>query len=550
MDRREGSQWAAAAVLCIATLLGSPAASEVGHQRLQGRLVWAGSGRPIPRAQVRVAGTNLAETTDSRGRWDFEVPEGEYELHFRFTDQDRHHRVRLVHQAVPQYKPAVAYAIPAPPTRIRPSENTPGWGLPRAGRILPRDDGSDKPNLTISGDSASRGPFSLNIPADRWPETIRVARRSDPDAGCWNNPIVAIEELPFPTYVRGVLPPEIGVFRDLPNASQIFKAFAVAAASYGLWFRLRYSGDSRRRVAAPLPPDGLTWFHIDDTACNQRYSDTRLAIADRAVRDVVDQILTDASDPERIDKYEYAASCGRLGSRPEHQIDIVPDSHFSSVCVGGWCGHTDCAGHEDHPERAGPDTCLVRGICQWGAAAMAADGHDYRRILAHYQPNLELRGAPSSVPRHVELTGFVYTDPDDIPGSGVDGAEVRLGETRETRTGTDGRFRIPKIPWPDRPREISVTHPDFERTFAEILWADGPVTWTSLHLDTPTVEKGADVSLADTDPSPPMETAETACRIGPGPAALFGVFAVFGRRRRSRRDTSVAASEPLDHPPC
>jgi len=541
---------AAAAVLCIATLLGSPAASGVGHHRLQGRLLWAGSSRPIPGAQVRVAGTNLAETTDARGRWHFEVPEGAYELHFNFTARDRHHRVRLVHQKVPQYKPAVAYAIPAPPTRIRPPENTLRWGFPRAGRILPRGDGSDHTNLAISGDSAARSPSSLNIPAERWPETIRVARRSDPDAGCRNNPIVAIEELPFPTYVRGVLPPEIGVFRDLPNASQIFKAFAVTAASYGLWFRLRYSGDSRRRVAAPLPPDGLTWFHIDDTACNQRYSDTRLAIADRAVRDVVDQILTDASDPERIDKYEYAASCGRLGSRPEHQIDIVPDAHFGSVCVGGWCGHTDCAGHEDHPERAGPDTCLVRGICQWGAAAMASDGHDYRRILAHYQPNLRLRGASPAVPRHVELTGFVYTDPDDIPGSGVDGAVVRLGETRETHTDTDGRFKIPRIPWPDRPGEISVTHPDFERTFAEILWADGPVTWTSLHLDTPTVETGGDVSLTDTDSSPSMETVETACRIGPGPTALFGVFGVFVRRRRSRRDTSEPPPGSLDHPPC
>lgn len=31
------------------------------------------------------------------------------------------------------------------------------------------------------------------------------------------------------------------------------------------------------------------------------------------------------------------------------------------------------------------------GLCQWGAAAAASDGWDYRRILAHYYPGTELR---------------------------------------------------------------------------------------------------------------------------------------------------------------
>jgi hypothetical protein len=366
-----------------------------------------------------------------------------------------------------------------------------------------------------------------------------VGRRADPNGGCRDNPVVAIEDMSFSTYVRGVLPPEIGVFRDLPRATEIFKAFAVAAASYGMWFRLGYAGENRRTVAAPLPPDGLTWFHIDDTACNQRYSDTRLGIADRAVDAVEGELLTHASNTRRLDKYEYAASCGGFGTRPEHQTDIIADRHFDDVCVGGWCGHTDCAGHEDHPQQPGPDRCLVRGICQWGAAGMAAEGYSYRDILGHYQPNLTLQQTTPAPERTVELMGFIYTDPADIPGTGIGGVDVRLGNLRSARTGADGRFRFREIPWTRRPTELSAQHPEYRPSTVEVHWNDTPVTWVSLEMDRRRRHLMGDASQHDAGTQASVHMHAPACRMGPGAGTMMvvGVAGIFGRWRRRRPST-------------
>jgi hypothetical protein len=516
--------------------LPSAVAGPVERETLSGQLRWAGTNgpgiehedaaQPVVGAQVRVAGTNLRTETDLRGHWSFELPHGDYTVHFSVRNGEAHRRARLVRQTVPQYKPAIAYLVPSDLRDAHPPQ-------------LMETRESDARRSTPST-ASSTAPLHVVLPSDleAWPDRIRVGRRADPGQGCRDNPVVAIEEMPLSTYVRGVLPPEIGVFRDLPRASEIFKAFAVAAASYGMWFRLHYAGADRRTVPAPLPPDGLTWFHIDDTACNQRYSDTRIGIADRAVDAVEGELLTHASNARRLDKYEYAASCGGFGTRPEYQTDIIADHHFDDVCVGGWCGHTECAGHEDHPGQPGPDRCLVRGICQWGAAGMAAQGHDYRDILGHYQPNLMLQRREPVPERTVELTGFVYTDPADIPGTAVADVQVRLGDLRSARTGTDGRFRFREIPWKGRPTELSAEHPNYTRSTMHVQWSDTPVTWVSLQMDRRRPEPLPDASLQDVGQTPEVRVHEPACSsIGPGVGAMMfvGLAGFLGCRRRIQR---------------
>jgi hypothetical protein len=310
--------------------------------------------------------------------------------------------------------------------------------------------------------------------------TIRVARRQSPDEGCSNNPIVAIEKMQLDTYVRGVLPPEIGVFRNIDGVEEVYRAFALAAKSYGLWFTLYYDADNRRRVSEPMPPDGLTWFHIDDTACNQRYSDNRLAITNRAASDTTGQILVRRSEPNRIDKYEYAASCGGHGTRPAYQQSLVDDATPTTACVGDWCGHTDCAGHEDNPNLSGADRCLVRGMCQWGAAEWAKSGKDYRWILDHYQPNLMIR--PIADEPTVEVTGFVYTDPENIERSGVSNARVDLSTGSSTRTNSAGRYTFRDVPLSAETVTITASKAGYRDNTRTKMLTSGERNWASIRL--------------------------------------------------------------------
>ncbi|MFB6372210.1 MAG: SpoIID/LytB domain-containing protein, partial [Bradymonadaceae bacterium] len=389
------------------------------------------TGTPIREATIRVLGTDKIETTDEDGHWQFELPEGTYELEVEVTLGDDHHEFRVVNQRVPQYKeadtrlPTTHFLDRGVPARERPL----GAPVPRIDDPAVPDGGevdlTDLPRIP-----PETGPRDYTIP-DSPPMTIRVAIRDD-HSTCRNSPIVAIEEMPLDEYVKGVLAPEIGVFRNQTNAIEVFKAFAPAAKSYGLWFLLRYGPGNRRSVSNPKPPHDYEWFHIDNTPCNQRYSDMRFETSDRGADAMKDKLLVKEGAPDTLDKFEYAASCGGHGTRPEYQNAIVSDDSSTHSCVGDWCGHDDCAGHADHPnvdDSCG--CCLVRGICQWGALEWAESGRDGSWILDHYQPNLVLRSFGQNQPMSVELTGFVHTNPDDIAGSGLSEATVSLSDGQQ-----------------------------------------------------------------------------------------------------------------------
>ncbi|MFB6263897.1 MAG: carboxypeptidase regulatory-like domain-containing protein, partial [Bradymonadaceae bacterium] len=433
-------------ILAAAVLVGilvSP--STVSAGTLAGRLTDALTGTPVADADVRVLGTNRTTRTDDRGRWQFDLPPGTYRLHFVARLGGERHETRLVNQRVPQYKSAEAhlytdYFLERGDPRLADPP-----GAPPSERPPPSTPHSNEPiRLPLPPADGRPGPGSLDLPGTP-PASIRVARRKHPDRGCRGNPIVAIEKMSLEEYVRGVLPPEIGVFRNLSNIGQTYRAFAIAARSYGLWFRLRYGRGNRRRLGRSVPPHGYSWYHIGDTACEQRYSDNRLAITDRAVDAVSGRIMVRASDRDLLEKFEYAASCGAHGTRPAFQRSLVPDRPPDSACVNNWCGHDDCAGHEDNPQVPGSDSCLVRGMCQWSAASWSEAGKGWTWIVDHYQPNLDVRRIGDDRNRAV-LTGYAYTDPSNILETALPGVEVTVDGRWSTRTDESGRYRLKRLP--------------------------------------------------------------------------------------------------------
>lgn len=434
---------------------------------------------PIPGATVRVVGGSAVTTTDEKGRWSLDLPPGRYDLAISAEINGQTHSVRLVRQQIPQYKPAHAHLYVEDFIN---SASSPGPSAPE----LPADrTSSGHPPATQTEHGPERWTNApgesnrLTLP-DMPDTTIRVARRQQPDEGCANNPIVAIESMDLDTYVRGVLPPEIGVFRNLDNVDEVYRAFALAAKSYGLWFTLHYDATNRRTVDDPMPPNDFTWFHIDDTACNQRYSDNRLTITNEAAADVAGELLARESNPDTLDKYEYAASCGGHSTRPAYQQSLVQDDPSTTACVGDWCGHQNCAGHEDHPEVAGDDRCLVRGICQWGAAEWAKAGRDYNWILDHYQPNLTIR--PIDEEPSVSVTGYIHTDPENVETSGIEDARVTLESGRMTRTDADGRYIFTDVPLSLDSIEVTATKSGYTSNSRTKTLVAGERNWVSIHL--------------------------------------------------------------------
>jgi len=486
-------------------------ASVASAGTLQGRLVDSLTGTPIPGAEVRVLGTERRTRTDADGSWSFELPDGEYELAFHKRLGDRHYRMRLVRQRVPQYKPADS-TIATPYYLRRGARKV---ARPRGAPVDRIDHPSARDRGSIDlGEQWTRPPAdesALTLPESA-PRTIRVARYENPE-NC-NNTIVAIEEIPLDEYVRGVLPPEIGVFRNLDNIEETYETFGLAAKSFGLYFMLVYGPENRRTTESPKPPNGFNWYHIDDTPCNQRYSDQRLQITTRAADSQAGRILVKQGAPDTLDRFEYAASCGHHGTRPEYQDAIVPDEPPTESCVGDWCGHESCAGHEDHPQVSGSDRCLVRGICQWGAAEWAEAGRDFRWILDHYQPNLQIRRLwEGDRTATVELKGFVHTDPSDVPGSGVPEATVELESGETTRTDSRGLYSFPEIEVSRDSATVTASKSEFETARTSVELTPGRTNWASIHIERAEGVERADAGTR-TDSGPPLDAASDATTPG------------------------------------
>ena len=443
-----------------------------GADELRGVVLDGWTDEPLPDVEVFLEATETSVRTDGNGGFFIDVPSGFDEWSVVLTHEagaeiTSQRYVRL-HSDWPNV--LRVYAADGEMT-----ERT-QWGAPIANR--PTDGVPSRP-VSLE-DWLMSGPNFATVPSEL-PATIRVGRRFA--GSCSGNPVQRIDEVPFEEYVQGVLVPEIGVFKAImggpDSAEHVYRAFAVAARSYALWWYLQDPGAD---------------YHLDDTACNQRYEDARDTFIGDLVAETAGQILVRSSDGVTIDKFEYAASCGRNGTRPEYQTEIVPDQTGTEACVRSWCGHNDCAAHEDHPDVPGSDRCLVRGICQWGAAERSMNGQEYVDILAHYEPNLTIRTF-GVTPTPTELVGFVRIGQIDN-GAPVGGVTVDLDTGESTTTGTDGYFAFPDVQPGER--TVSVTGGGVVPTSRTVTAEEGTTTWASVAVELAEGDSGGMADAGDT----------------------------------------------------
>jgi hypothetical protein len=284
------------------------------------------------------------------------------------------------------------------------------------------------------------------------PATIRVLRC--PGTTCCSAPGDGVETMAFEDYVKGVVNAEVGVFRSMSTldgqsldtaaresgSAEVFKTLAVGSRSYALnWYLRRQSNNPG--------------YDIRDGTCEQVYDDERHAWVNAAVDATAGEVLA-LGGGTSIDSFEYASSCKRLGSLPYGVSstapacgDVVADVTGVVGCVGTWCGDdTEDMGHQTHPCDPGRCRCLVRGICQWGAAERSFAGQDYGTILEHYQPNLVLldMGAGSSdagsTPATGKLVGYVREGDIYNTQAPISSATVQLDVGPGTQTSSTGYY--------------------------------------------------------------------------------------------------------------
>ena len=338
---------------------------------LAARVVDVTTGEPLAGVRVSVPGTATEVATDAEGRFALQLTDvEELTLALDGYEEETVLAPALEGDATPVFELFPARSL-SEEEMVELGPQGTGEDAPDMGTLL--FDGVGSPgSLTVGG------AFVL-------PETIRVGRSFVNGGGC--PPVTAVQEISLESYVKGAVTAEIGVFRHTAGggddvAREAYKTLAVAARSYAIYF---YLLNPNCNFTANINGRAVR-YHINDTACHQRYDDPRHAPISAAVEATRGEILVNA-DMRGIDKYEYAASCGRMGTRPEHRTALVSDRPGERACVGSWCGHDNCAGHEG---------CVVRGICQWGSLERSKRGDTYRQILSHYQPEL-VRWTPGDV---------------------------------------------------------------------------------------------------------------------------------------------------------
>ncbi len=402
--------------LILASCGGSEVPIEQPSRSLVARVVDVTDGTPIAGVRVDVEGTTESTRTDGDGLFTVELTDAEQlGLHADGYLEESVHAPSFTDGAVT----AVFSLYPA----RSPTEE-------ELLRLAPLGTGADAPDQGSLALDALGAPGALTPSGGlTLPATLRVGRTFVSGGGC--PPVQAVEEISLESYVKGVVTAEIGVFRWTTGggdtaAMEAYKTLAVAARSYALYFYLlNPAGNFTATIGGHT-----VRYHINDTACHQRYDDARHAPIGAAVQATEGEILANAGGAS-IDKYEYAASCGRHGTQPEHRTTLVADLPGVRACVGSWCGHDTCAGHQG---------CLVRGICQWGSLERSKKGDGYRQILAHYQPDLVLLepGNPNPPPTptviRVDNSGARFR-----ASSGWGTSSYAAG-----RIGADYRFRSPQ----------------------------------------------------------------------------------------------------------
>ena len=466
---------------------------------LRGTVIDAATGVKIPNAQIQLEGLQRSVVTDRDGQYQLAAPEGVYTLLVTIPTQNGPYTVQSVNQrSSSDYNtPSIIRTYTTEYVQNYPLLENP-YGMPTHRESDPYE--SEPINLLQYSHTAGE-PHILAYELPRpLPQQIRVGRRHA--SSCQDSEVQEIQTIDLEDYVKGVVPAEIGVFKSVqggPDAAmESFKTFAIAARSYALWFYAR---------------DPNASYHLDDTACNQRYEDDRDPIISQAVDETTGMVLIQAGTTATIDKFEYAASCHHYGSRPEYSEEIIPDPTNVTACVGNWCGHEGCAGHEENPNHPGEGRCLVRGICQWGSVERSMSGDSFESIINHYQPYLEIRQFGLTA-----LTGFVKED-SITNGTPIPDAQVSLTSGEETSTDERGLYFFESLD--PGANHLTVSKEGYITLEAELFLQEGLVNWNSVILE-PYIEpeedpveivESPDTELADTEildiDSPDTELTDT-----------------------------------------
>jgi hypothetical protein len=205
-------------------------------------------------------------------------------------------------------------------------------------------------------------------------------------------------------YLKGVVPTEMGLKKPL----EALKAQAIAARSYAATTR-RHARDGF---------DMCTTTHCQVWRPKNRYPDS-----DRAVDETAGKVVTYNGG---LVGTPYFGHCDGH-TRSSEEVWASPVAYCRSVPCD--CGYKELYGHGV-------------GMCQRGAAAMAAQGAPAEAILKHYYTGVEIQAA-----RPVARTSFrrsiVLGQVVDGGGQGRGGLRLTLGGTGgslEKGTTADGRF--------------------------------------------------------------------------------------------------------------
>jgi hypothetical protein len=219
-----------------------------------------------------------------------------------------------------------------------------------------------------------------------------------------------IEEMSLDKYLKGVVPTEMGLKKPI----EALKAQAIASRSYAVATR-RHARDGF---------DMCSTTHCQVYKPKNRYEDS-----DRAVDETSGQILTYNG------RLVGAPFFGHCDGRTRNSEEVWPNQVKYLRSVSCICGYTKLYGHGV-------------GMCQRGAAAMAAQGASAVEILKHYYTGVEVAQA-TPIPR----TGFRRSM---ILGRVVDAQGKPRGDLRlvlygpegPTNKGTtsDGRFYFIGLP--------------------------------------------------------------------------------------------------------
>jgi len=421
-----------------AALLLALACPALSLETVHGQVVDAWSLAPLEGVALLDLDGSPVAASDAEGRFTGLIPAGMPRLHI--VPSATTHRTISLHLP----RDAEGQLLPAPlRVELLPLRPT---GPPATGAVgLPQPREQSPPAELDDQGFSLRSPAWIAVPA-QLPTSIRVLRC--PGTSCCTAPGDGVETLPIDEYVKGVVYGEVGVFANMSTqdgatlseaqrqqgSAEVFKTFALSARSYALWWTLQRQADN-------------PGYDIRDGTCEQVYSDGRNAWVDAAVAATTGEIFSD-SGGSQIHKYEYASSCLRLGSLPYGTSasspacgDTVPDSTNTVACVGSWCGHdTEDMGHQTHPCDPGGCRCLVRGICQWGAAERSFMGEGYRSIIAHYQPEIDVVGF--SGPLTGRLVGYIREG--DIQNSAlpIAGAHVSLSTGDSVQADGSGFYEF------------------------------------------------------------------------------------------------------------